>query len=34
MFQAKSGGPVGRLNKVVFQDGTELKDSQLGGAAR
>jgi hypothetical protein len=31
MFQAKSGSPVGRLNKVVLADGTELKDSQLGG---
>jgi len=31
MFQAKSGNPVGRLNKVVLSDGTELHDSQLGG---
>jgi Family of unknown function (DUF6152) len=31
IFQAKSGNPVGRLNKVVLPDGTELKDSQLGG---
>lgn len=32
MFQAKSGNPVGRLNKVVLADGTELRDSQLGAA--
>jgi hypothetical protein len=32
MFQAKSGNPVGRLNKVVLSDGTELRDSQLGAA--
>ena len=32
IFQAKSGNPVGRLNKVVLADGTELRDSQLGGA--
>ena len=32
MFQAKSGNPVGRLNKIVLADGTELSDSQLGGA--
>lgn len=31
VFQAKSGNPVGRLNKIVLADGTELKDSQLGG---
>ncbi len=32
MFQAKSGNPVGRLNKIVLADGSELHDSQLGGA--
>jgi Family of unknown function (DUF6152) len=32
MFQAKSGNPVGRLNKLVLPDGSELADSQLGGA--
>ena len=31
IFPAKSGNPVGRLNKVVFSDGTTLRDSQLGG---
>jgi hypothetical protein len=32
IFQTKSGNPVGRLNRVVLADGTELRDSQLGGA--
>ena len=31
IFPAKSGNPVGRLNKIVFADGTILRDSQLGG---
>ena len=31
IFPAKSGNPVGRLNKIVLSDGKELKDSQLGG---
>jgi Family of unknown function (DUF6152) len=31
IFPAKSGNPVGRLNKVVFADGATLRDSQLGG---
>jgi hypothetical protein len=31
IFPAKSGNPVGRLNKVVLADGTALRDSQLGG---
>jgi uncharacterized protein DUF6152 len=31
IFPAKSGNPVGRLNKIVFADGTTLRDSQLGG---
>ena len=30
LFPAKSGNPVGRLNKVVLADGTTLRDSQLG----
>jgi hypothetical protein len=34
MFQSKSGNPVGRLNKVVMADGTEYRDSQLGGSGR
>ena len=28
---AKNGNPTGRLNKVVFADGTVLHDTQLGG---
>jgi len=31
IYAAKSGNPVGRLNKVVFADGKILRDSQLGG---
>jgi uncharacterized protein DUF6152 len=31
IFPAKSGNQVGRLNKIVFADGTTLRDSQLGG---
>jgi hypothetical protein len=31
IYPAKSGNPVGRLNKIVFGDGTTLRDSQLGG---
>ena len=31
IFPAKSGNSVGRLNKIVFADGTTLRDSQLGG---
>lgn len=34
VFQSKSGNPVGRLNKVVLEDGTEYRDSQLGNGAR
>src|SRR3984893_7479031 len=30
IYQAKSGRPVGRLNKIVLADGTTLKDSALG----
>jgi hypothetical protein len=31
IYPAKSGNPVGRLNKVVLADGKTLRDSQLGG---
>jgi hypothetical protein len=31
IYPAKSGNPVGRLNKIVFADGKMLRDSQLGG---
>ena len=31
MFPAKSGSPVGRLNRIVLSDGSTLKDSQQGG---
>lgn len=31
VWPAKSGRPVGRLNRVVFPDGKVLRDSQLGG---
>src|ERR1700674_2423958 len=31
IFPAKSGNPVGRLNKIVLADGKVLRDSQLGG---
>jgi hypothetical protein len=31
IYPAKSGSPVGRLNKIVFADGKILRDSQLGG---
>jgi len=30
IYQSKSGHTVGRLNKMVLRDGTELKDSALG----
>ena len=30
IYQSKTGRPVGRLNKIVLSDGTELKDSALG----
>ena len=33
LYQAKTGNPVGRLNQIVLSDGTELHDTQLGGAA-
>jgi len=31
LFQAKFGVTVGGLNRVVLNDGTTLRDSQLGG---
>ena len=30
IYRSKTGNPVGRLNKIVLADGTELKDSALG----
>ena len=30
VWQSKPGLPVGRLNKVIFADGTLLRDSQTG----
>lgn len=30
IYQSKTGNPVGRLNKIVLADGSELKDSALG----
>jgi hypothetical protein len=30
IYQSKSGNLVGRLNKIVLADGTELRDSALG----
>ena len=32
IYPSKSGSPAGRLNKIVLADGTELHDTQLGGA--
>jgi hypothetical protein len=33
MYVAKTGNPVGRLNKFILADGSELHDTQLGGDA-
>lgn len=33
MYVAKNGNSAGRLNKIVFADGTVLHDTQLGGDA-
>jgi uncharacterized protein DUF6152 len=33
MYLAKTGNPVGRLQKIVLADGSELHDTQLGGDA-
>ena len=30
-YLARNGNPAGRLNKIMFADGTELHDTQLGG---
>jgi hypothetical protein len=30
LYQAKTGAPVGRLQKIVLADGSELHDTQLG----
>ena len=32
IYPAKSGNPVGRLNRIVLADGTEYHDTQLGAA--
>ena len=31
LYQSKTGRPVGRMNRVVLADGTELHDGQQGG---
>lgn len=31
LYQSKTGRPVGRLNRIVLADGTELRDGQQGG---
>ena len=31
MYPTKAGAPVGRLQKIVLSDGTQLHDTQLGG---
>jgi Family of unknown function (DUF6152) len=33
LYPAKDGNPVGRLNKIVLADGSELHDTQLGSNA-
>ena len=33
MYQAKTGNPAGRLNKIVLADGSELHDTQVGSDA-
>ena len=33
MYVAKNGNPAGRLQKIIFADGTDLHDTQLGGDA-
>ena len=30
-YLATNGEPVGRLNKIIFADGVEMHDTQLGG---
>jgi hypothetical protein len=31
MYVARNGNPAGRLQKIVLADGSELRDTQLGG---
>ena len=31
MYVAKNGNPAGRLQKIILADGSELRDTQLGG---
>jgi hypothetical protein len=33
MYVAKNGNPAGRLQKIIRADGSELRDTQLGGDA-
>jgi hypothetical protein len=33
MYVAKNGSPAGRLQKITLADGSELRDTQLGGDA-
>jgi len=33
MYVSKNGNPAGRLQKIVLADGSELRDTQLGGDA-
>lgn len=34
LYPTKTGAPVGRLQKIVLADGTQLHDTQLGGDVR
>jgi Family of unknown function (DUF6152) len=34
LYPTKTGAPVGRLQKIVLPDGTQLHDTQLGGDVR
>jgi hypothetical protein len=31
MYVSKNGNPAGRLQKIIFADGSDLHDTQLGG---
>ena len=33
MYVAKNGNPAGRLQMIILSDGSELRDTQLGGDA-
>src|SRR5688500_13525656 len=33
LYVARNGNPAGRLQKIVLADGSELRDTQLGGDA-